>query len=164
MKNYIFALVLLLFFAGCATKGALQTQTALQSSKSCKVVFKTKKIAFADTGFLNKSPGEVSLQVFAMGTPVLKLKIKDEICLNGMCNSKRSFNQAHLSSYYPDTLMENVLNAKPILSSINLKKTVNGFTQNITGKWYKIKYKVDEENIYFKDSKNRIIIKIKGLK
>ena len=160
MKN-IFIAILVIFLSSCATKTINQVPTV---SKSCKVVFKTKKIAFADTGFLNQSPNKTDLQIFAMGVPILELKVSDNVCLNKMCNSKQSFNQTHLSSYYPDDLIENILNKKPIFGGKNLEKNQNGFMQTLSSKWYNIKYKVDKENIYFKDKKNKIIIKITGLK
>ncbi len=161
MKNYVLIAIFIVLLIGCANKTVNKVEPI---SKSCKIVFKTKKISFADTGFLNKSKNSTSLQIFAMGTPILKLKVADLVCLNGMCNSKKSFNQTHLSPYYPDSLLENILNGKPIFNKINLIKKDDGFVQNISGKWYNIKYKVDKQNIYFKDSSNKIIIKIIGLK
>ncbi len=136
-----------------------------RNSKSYVTTFKTKKFAFSDAGFLKTQGGRTDLQIFAAGKPLMKLKIlpSDDICVNQLCNTKHGFNQSYLSGAYPDNLLENVLHAKPIFNSQNLKETTNGFMQRIKGSQYNIKYKIMPGMIYFKDVKNKIIIKLKAL-
>ncbi len=135
------------------------------NSKSYVTTFKTKKFAFSDAGFLKSRNGRTDLQIFAVGKPLMKLKIlpSDDICVNQLCNTKHGFNQSYLSGAYPDNLLENVLHARPIFNSQNLKETTNGFMQRIKGARYDIKYKIVPGMIYFKDVKNKIIIKLKAL-
>ncbi len=137
-----------------------------EDSKSYKVTMKTKKFAFSDTGFLVKTSDMLHLNVLAMGSPVLDLKVKktDDICVGSLCNTKHGFNQSFLVGDYPDDMIENVLASKPIFGGKNLKKTKNGFVQKIETKNYKIKYQISRDNIYFKDKQNKIIIKLKELK
>ncbi len=143
----------------------IEEPTTKEVSKSYKVTMKTKKFAFSDTGFLVKSNNMIRLNVLAMGNPVLDLKVKksDDVCVGSLCNTKLGFNQSFLSGEYPESLIENVLNKKPIFDGENLKKTKNGFIQNIESKNYKIKYQISRGSIYFKDSKNRILMKLKEL-
>ena len=131
-----------------------------------RVTMKTKKFAFSDTGFLNIYDNLINLQVFTMGKPTLDLVVRlneDEICVGSLCNTKHGFNQTFLSGAYPDTLVENVLQRRPILGGKNLKKTSNGFLQKIETKAYLIKYKIWPGNIYFKDAKNGIIMILRRL-
>jgi hypothetical protein len=113
-------------------------------STSYKVSMKTKKFSFSDTGFLVKYSDKIRLNVLAMGKPVLDLKImhSDDICVGSLCNSKHGFNQSFLVGEYPDTLIENVLNKRPIFNGKNLIKTKSGFLQKLTTDSYDIKYQV----------------------
>jgi hypothetical protein len=143
----------------------IQEPIMQEVSKSYKITMKTKKFSFSDTGFLVKSDDMIRLNVLAMGNPVLDLKVKqsDDVCVGSLCNTKLGFNQSFLSGEYPESLIENVLNKKPIFDGKNLIKTSNGFIQNIESKNYKIKYQISRGSIYFKDSKNKIIMKLKEL-
>jgi hypothetical protein len=126
---------------------------------------KTKRFAFSDTGFLVKHSDMLRLNILAMGKPILDLKVKnsDDICVGSLCNTKHGFNQSFLVDEYPDTLIENVLNKRPIFDGQNKRVTKTGFVQKITTGSYDIKYQVSGENIYFKDRKNRILIKLKRI-
>ncbi len=192
MKVYIFAVLIAIFTTGCIPKYVdkkvdvtqktkepivaeknpeiaeeiIEPEPIVQEvSKSYKITMKTKKFAFSDTGFLVKSDDMIRLNVLAMGNPVLDLKVKqsDDVCVGSLCNTKLGFNQSFLSGEYPESLIENVLNKKPIFDGKNLTKTKNGFIQNIESKNYKIKYQISRGSIYFKDSKNKIIMKLKEL-
>jgi len=138
----------------------------LITSNPYKVTMKTKKFAFSDTGFMNIYDNLINLQVFSMGKVVLDLTVslnEDDICVGALCNTKHGFNQTFLSGSYPDTLVENILRSKPILGGKNLKKMTKGFIQKIITPEYAIKYKIWPGNVYFKDAKNNIIIKLRKL-
>ena len=141
-------------------------RSELITSDPYKITMKTKKFAFFDTGFMNLYDNLINLQVFSMGKVVLDMTVSlndDEICVDSLCNTKHGFNQTFLTGEYPDTLVENILQGKPIMGGKNLKKMTKGFIQKImTGK-YVIKYKIWPGNIYFKDVKNGIIIKLRKL-
>lgn len=141
-------------------------RSELISSNPYKVTMKTKKFAFSDTGFMNEYDNLLNLQVFSMGKVVLDLTVRldeDEICVGSLCNTKHGFNQTFLSGEYPDTLVENILQSKPILGGQNLKKMTKGFIQKVINSRYAIKYKIWPGNVYFKDIKNNIIIKLRKL-
>jgi len=135
-------------------------------SNPYKVTMKTKKFAFSDTGFLNRYDNLINLQVFSMGKVVLDLTVylnDDEICVGSLCNTKHGFNQTFLTGAYPDDLVEKVLQSKPIMGGKNFKKMTKGFIQKIITGEYAIKYKIWPGNVYFKDAKNNIIIKLRKL-
>jgi len=138
----------------------------LISSQPYKVTMKTKKFAFSDTGFMNVYDKLINLQVFSMGKAVLDMTVsltEDEICVDSLCNTKHGFNQTFLTGVYPDTLVENVLRSRPIFGGKNLKKMTKGFIQKIITPKYAVKYKIWPGNVYFKDSLNHIIIKLRKM-
>lgn len=174
MVRLLSVLFIGLLMAGCIPKYVDQAPVAKvqptlqlpqESSRSFMVTMKTKKFAFSDTGFLIKDPKMTKLNVLAAGQPVLKMHVytEDKICVNSVCNTKEGFNFAFLNSAYPDDLVENVLHQRPIFSGKNLVQNETGFTQEIKSKKYNIKYQVTKESIYFKDTQNKIIMKLKEL-
>ncbi|RUM67001.1 MAG: hypothetical protein DSZ05_03410, partial [Sulfurospirillum sp.] len=99
-------------------------RSKLLTSSPYKVTMKTKKFSFSDTGFMNIYDNLINLQVFSMGKAVLDMRVSlkdDEICTGKLCNTKHGFNQTFLTGAYPDTLIENVLQRKPIMGGKNLK-------------------------------------------
>lgn len=149
------SLVILLVLGGCGAKPFVKRDAAT-------IIFKTPKIKFADAGYVRSNDDLVALELFTAGQAVGKFEIENLVCVDGEgCMRKSSFNAEYLSAFYPDTLMENVLRAKPIYEAQNLVNTSDGFEQTIEDENVAIVYKVTEEQIYFKDSKNRVLIKIK---
>ncbi len=124
---------------------------------------KTQKFSYSDAGFLRNQNGVIDLQMFAVGRPLVKLKISEDVCVDHYCITKQEFNQEYLSDSYPDDLINQVLTSQPIFDSQNLKKTSNGFMQRIIDPRFDIKYKITPGSIYFKDLKNGIIIKLREL-
>ncbi len=156
----LFAIFLAFMLSSCALKPKVEKSEALL------VTFKTKKIAYRDTGFLKTAPNYANLQIFAMGNILMDLTLNDSgVCVNSYCVDKESFNRKYLSKYYPDNLLENVLKGKPIFNGANMQETESGFIQKIKedGK-YDITYKVSNGKILFKDRLNRIIIALKPIK
>ena len=133
------------------------------NSKSYVTTLKTRKFAFSDTGFMKNENGIIDLQILALGKPLLKLKISDDVCVDHHCRTKQEFNTNYLSADYPYDLINNVLTSQPIFSGENMKKTSNGFMQRIKSPLYDIKYKISPGSIYFKDMQNKIIIKMREL-
>jgi len=164
MKVTLLAIFSIFFLAGCATFGTqVQKPTIKTINKSTLITMKTKKFAFSDTGFYKRSPKLISIQAYSSGVGIGELKFfknDDLICVGKICNTRKWFTDNFLSRDYPPNLILNVLDKKPILGRKNLQKIADGFTQNIGA----IKYKVSSSEIYFKDSANRIIIKIKDMK
>ncbi len=147
---------LVLFFSACSVK---------QLEKNSKmVVFKTQNIRFSDLGYIGKDGDSVEIDLYVVGKAFKKISIDGMVCIEGEgCMRKSSFNEEYLCSVYPDDLLKNVFLAKPIYEQKNLLKTDIGFVQIIQNENVDIVYRVETEMVYFKDRKNRILIKIKDV-
>ena len=84
----------ILFFVGCAVK------PNKIKSKSYLVTLKFANIRFSDVGFLNTGKNYTNLQVFSAGTPLIELKIQDDICIDYICMGKMDFNRDYLNPNY----------------------------------------------------------------
>ncbi len=141
--------------SGCGARPFVQTDVAT-------IVLKTPKLRFADTGYIRQNAELVALELFSAGQAVGKFEIGTLVCVDGEgCMRKSSFNAEYLSADYPDTLMEDILRSNPIYKGKNLVKNRQGFEQNISKDGVDIRYKVTDRQIYFKDRKNSVLIKIK---
>ncbi len=158
MLRYILFFLTLFLLVGCSQK------VDYQSSKSYYIVIKNSSIKVADTGFIRRGNNEINLQIFAASTPILDLHVKQDVCIGYTCLSKISFNKRFFGFSHYESFVDELFNLQPIYHKTNLVKTPNGFEQKIETKDYSIIYRVDGENLYFKDKKNRILIKLKELK
>ena len=148
------SLVIVLILGGCGAKPFVKRDAAT-------IIFKTPKIKFADAGYVRSNDDLVTLELFSAGQAVGKFEIENLVCVEGEgCMRKSSFNAEYLSAYYPDNLMENVLRSKPIYEGMNLELSDHGYQQYIENEKVSIIYKVSNKQIYFKDRKNSILIKI----
>ncbi|RUM66978.1 MAG: hypothetical protein DSZ06_02265 [Sulfurospirillum sp.] len=133
-------------------------------SQSYVATLKTKKFAYSDAAFMQEENGVIDLQILSAGKPLVTLKISSDVCVNHNCISKEEFNQDYLSSAYPAELINNVLTKQPIMGGRNLRRITGGFMQKINTPEYSIRYKTTPGSIYFKDMKNKIVIKLRRLK
>lgn len=78
--------------------------------------------------------------------------------------SKSSFNEEYLNAAYPDDLLQNILLGYEIYDAKNRVNTLDGFEQNIEDENVNILYKISINTVYFKDTKNKILFKIKDIK
>ena len=154
MKYFLLALIL--FFSACSIKEYKHTQSKI-------IIIKSPKIKFADVGYVRNLDNAIELELFMAGKSIKKIAINHLICVDEGCMSKSGFNQAYLHSSYPSELLQNILLAKPIYNSKNLKKTESEFVQKIKNEEVDIKYKVSSKTIFFKDKKNNIILKLKEI-
>ncbi len=150
-------LLLLLLLDGCVYKAPLK------NSNSVFVVLKTKKMRFADAGFIRHDATHINLELFNSGTPILDLDIKKDTCINKICYKKKQFNREFLGFSFYDDFLSDVLLKRAIYNGIQLQKTENGFMQRIKNDKQNITYEVNFDEIKFKDRKNNILIKIKNL-
>ncbi len=154
----LWASLLILLFSGCGARPFVKTDVAT-------IIMKTPKIKFADTGYVRSNNDLVALELFSAGQVVGKIEIENMVCVEGKgCMTKSSFNAEYLSAMYPDDILENILRSKPIFMGINLEQTDEGFEQRIDDNVVDIRYTVREHQIYFKDRKNSVLIKIKKQK
>jgi len=153
--SILWASLFALLLSGCGVKPFVKTDTAT-------IILKTPKIKFADMGYIRSNNNLVALELFSAGQAVGRFEIENLVCVEGEgCMRKSSFNEEYLNVHYPDTLMEDVLRGVPIYDGLNISKNEHGFKQNILNEYVNIKYKVSENQSYFKDRSNGILIKIK---
>ncbi len=150
-----------------ALLGALLTGCAMKKpevSRPCVVVFKTPQWRFADTGYVRTGEGVAELEVFEAGQRVLRLQIENAVCVEGEgCVSKADFNARYLNAAYPADLLYHLLRAEPVFGREGLRRTESGFEQRIVTPSVDILYRVEGRQVYFKDRKNRIMIKLKPI-
>lgn len=125
---------------------------------------KTKQIKFSDLAYIRSNGDALELELFMAGESMFQVSIDYLVCLKEGCMSKAAFNERYLSSAYPDVLLQNLLLGKPIYAGENLIQTPEGRMQQIVREDVDIIYTVTPEQIYFKDSKNNILFKIKESK
>ena len=150
-------LVLVFLFNACGTQPYLKENSAF-------IVFKTPTFKYADMGFVYENNSEVKAEIYGSGQALMSLRVSgDSVCMSLFaCMSRKKFNQQVLSSAYPDTVLENIFRGKPVFSGQNMKKTRNGFTQNIVKQnKYNIHYTVLNNEIIFRDTINKILVKVK---
>jgi hypothetical protein len=154
MQNIIYIL-LIIFFTSCTKK--------IEQSKPSTILIKSEKFKFYDTGFINKNNHFIEIKLFSTAKSLFDLKIENDICINLNCYKKDSFNRQFLSDEYEDDFLEKIFR-KQKLNNSSYTKTNNGFIQESKNINLDFIYKVENNNIYFKDFKNKILIKIKELK
>lgn len=151
-------LVLGLLLSGCSLK------TPVISSKPYRVLIKNKNIALNDTGFLNFKAKEKNIQVFSAGNVILNLHVENKkVCLDSSCMKKNYFNQKFFGFKHYPSFIDDLLLFKPIYNGKNLRKLQNGFEQRLVGENYDIFYRVEDNKLYFKDKKNKVLMKLNEL-
>ena len=149
----ILILFLLLILVNCSSH-------IYQIKQPYLITIKSKKLKFSDLGFIAKSKKEDSIliNIFSLGHQILKLEIDNFISIDdGVPIPPSLFNSQYLSSDYPPNILKNIFLGKPIFQGEKIKFLANGFFQEFQS----IKYRVSQSEIYFKDSKNHILIKLK---
>ena len=152
--RYLFVAALMLFFAGCAIK-----QPTVK--ESWVVLLKTPKLKFNDIGYILHDNEHVELQLYSAGNAVESFSVNHLVCVQSGCMRKSSFNQEYLSGAYDDDLLQDLLMRRPIFGGKNLQRNNNGFEQHIVDDAYDITYRVSGDTLYFKDTKNRILFKLR---
>ncbi len=147
-------LTFILLFSACSIKDYETTQTKV-------IIIKSPQIKFSDLGYIRNSDEAIEMELFVAGKAIQKITINHLVCTNEGCMSKSGFNEDYLNSNYPADLLQNILLAKPIYDGKNKQKIDDGFTQNIKSLHVDISYRVSSNVTFFKDRKNKIIIKIK---
>ena len=153
----LWASVVLILFSGCTSKNYAPAESKL-------VILKTKKLKFNDLAYIRYDGDAIQMDLYTVGTAVERLEIDSLICVSEGCMRKSSFNDAYLSAYYPDTILQNILLSRVILNGEGMRDVCSGFVQKIKSEHYDITYKVSKNETSFKDRKNKILIKIKRVK
>lgn len=148
--------VFALFLSACSVKNYESTQSKL-------ITIKTPKLKFSDLGYVRNTQDAVELELFMAGKSAFLVAFDRDVCTHEGCMSRAAFNQNFLSAAYPDRLLQNVILGKPIYDAVALHKTTDGFIQKLANHAVNITYRVTSKEIYFRDAKNRILIKIKEI-
>lgn len=157
MSKYTLLAFITFLFIGCSMK------IPYSSSKAYHIVIKNSKIAVSDTGFLKQDEDRLNLQLFSAATPILDLLIKDDVCLDMFCMRKEEFNYEFFGNKHYKSFVKELFTLQPIYNQKNIQKKENGFEQYIKTDSYDITYRVMGNELYFKDKKNKILIKLKEL-
>jgi hypothetical protein len=156
IAKIVLPLLLLLFFIGCG-------QPRFQSEESVYIVWKTPSFRYADQGFIYEAPDKMRIEIYGSGQPLMRLDIgKEKVCASFLaCTDKRTFNARMLSRWYPESILENIFRGRMIMNGEGMIPNRNGFTQNIRyGEKYEIHYTVLNNTILFRDTINKIFIKV----
>ena len=153
MRLFFLFVTALLFF-GCSTKQPPQKESWI-------VTIRSPKLKFNDIGYILHNDDTVELQLYEAGNTVESFSINHLVCTDSGCMRKSSFNAEYLSSAYDDDLLKDILMHRPIFGGKNLQRDKNGFEQHIVSSAYDITYRVTPDTLYFKDTKNRILFKLR---
>ena len=89
-----------------------------------------------------------------------KLQLAQNICINGVCSDRQSFNTKYLKSAHYDEIIDDIISKKPIYEAKNLNLNSCGFKQEIA----MLSYEVCDDLVKFIDNQNRVKIIIRELK
>jgi len=158
MINKIVIFIMVLFtFSAC-------TGVHVEKQESAFIVMKTGTFKYADMGFISNSPSKIKVEIYGAGQPLMNLEINTmNVCMSTFqCMEKKEFNEKVLDASYPETVLENIFRAKPIFNKKNVVETKDGFSQKLTKeKEYDISYSVKGNQRIFRDTLNKILIKVR---
>jgi len=150
---------------GLITLGIMQGCTGQpQKEESAFIILKTPNMKYADMGFIKDNVSNLQVEMYTAGQPLVSIEVNGvNVCMSTFkCMEKKDFNEKIFSKYYPNELLENVLRGKAIFNGENLEKSVDGFTQKIQKKdLYDITYRVVSGERKFRDTINKILIKVR---
>jgi len=162
MKRYWYGIVALfvVLLQGCGEAPGYKEESAM-------IVLNTPAMKYADMGFIYESPSEIKVEIYGSGQALFTLRITSQsVCTSRFaCLDRKSFNARMLSANYPKDTLERIFRAKPVFNGKNVEKKRNGFTQKLLmpGK-YDIEYTVFNNETVFRDTINKILIKIKRMR
>jgi hypothetical protein len=155
VKIFLMIWLLTVLF-GCA-------KPSFKTEESAYIVWKTPSFRYADQGFVYKAPKRMRIEIYGSGQELMRLDIEEEkICSSFLaCTDKGTFNEKMLSRWYPESILEDIFSGRAIMNGEGMTPNRNGFTQNIRhGKKYEIHYSVLNNTVIFRDTINKIFIKV----
>ncbi len=156
--SILWASVLLLILTGCSCKQYAKSDPKL-------ITIKTSQLRFNDLGYVRTAKSAVQVELFSAGHAIERFEIDGMVCLKSRgCMFKSSFNSDYLHESYPDDLLKHVFLGQAIYEGKNLVNVSGGFEQSIRTAESDIVYRVSPDETYFKDRRQKIIIKLKTMK
>jgi len=155
MIRTIFSLFIIILLNACTASP--------KKEESSFIVMKTPKFKYADMGFITIG-STVNVEIYGVGQPLMHLDINGmNICMSAFkCLEKKDFNREVLSASYPEDLLGNIFRSKPIFDGKSLVKTEDGFHQKLTKEGvYDISYSIKGNQRVFRDTLNKILIKVR---
>jgi len=147
---------LLILLSGCAPK-------SYEQKYSSHITIRSDGLRYSDMGFMYENANEVKVEIYSFATPIFTLTMHSNICIDRACYHYEVFNKRYLHASYPDRLIRDVFQAKPIFGAKNIKRSEDGFEQFIQTREYDIIYSVSKELIRFQDKKNNILLQIRKI-
>ncbi|MCK9371699.1 MAG: hypothetical protein M0P91_00755 [Sulfuricurvum sp.] len=156
--SILWASLILVMLGGCSAKH-------YSISEPKMIVLKTKKIKFADMGYLRHEGDAVEVEIFTAGVAVEKISIDAEVCTGSGCMSEEAFAREYLYEGYPADTMRNILLGRDIFNGQGKSEICNGtLYQYIRNEEMDFVYRRKPSEIYFRDYLNGIMIKIADVK
>lgn len=101
-------------------------------------------------GFLDEFEDKKTLEVYSLGTPVLKMSFDDYVCLDSGCIAKKQFIDKYISEGLYDKLLDDILAKRRLKIGSSYQNTNDGFVQTAKdGNNYDIKYTVKNKSVEF---------------
>jgi len=147
---------LIILLSGCAPK-------SYEQKHSLHITIRSDSLRYSDMGFMYENANEVRVEIYSFATPIFTLTMHSNICIDRACYRYEVFNKRYLHASYPDRLIRDIFQAKPIFGAKNIIQSDDGFEQSIQSREYDIIYGVSKELIRFQDRKNNILLQIRKL-
>ena len=103
--NFIILAIFITIFTGCTHQP--------KYSNSVLFSFITPNLRISDAGFIHHYQNQTQIQIYNSGSVILNLKLAQNICINGVCSDRQSFNTKYLKSAHYDEIIDDILYAFP---------------------------------------------------
>jgi hypothetical protein len=154
IKRVVLLFIPISIFLGCS-------QVEYTTRDRYLITIKTKEMRYSDMGFIARGDDAVVVDIFSVGSQILKLNMGNSVSLNDGSPIRYSrFNSKYLHSDYPPKTVREIFLGKEIFGGEGKSVSESGFEQKID----KISYSVSSDNIVFRDRENSVLIKIKKVK
>ena len=156
MHKKIFIFILLIIFFGCAKP--------IPKSKSIIILFKTKHFRIYDTAFMKNSGNSTEIEVYKAGSLAFRIYAGSMVCIDSSCMDESEFSAKYLSPYYPQDFLKDLISGNRLeFDGVKRAELKNGFIESAKNSKYDIIHKVNKNEIFFRDKKNRVLIKIRNI-
>lgn len=137
----------------CATKNQSLKQN---TSTSLQVLIKSPLLRINDAAFIHSDKNGILIQIYNLAQPILKLELKNKICVNSVCYERSNFNKKFFGYEYYERLIDEIISFSPIFNAKNKhQNNCGGFNQNIQN----ISYEICADKATFNTENVKIVLK-----